>query len=308
MAVICCHVLSKQGLLFRQMRRLWTGCECALSVRFSLLGRSVQSASLSFTVFNQKMCEVSIAPSPFQIRPPVILSLWTFQVQHAERSQQFGDTGCSMPWELVEWKLWNVRNVGSDSCALILLARCKSEEAEQTLAAGILADFDCRSGDLMLSSQWIYFARRRVVDSCVAESFLQLWISCTTPPHRKTWLSILRLTSFDYIWLKSWTQSQSSHTSGIDFVREVEEHLPSQSKEHFSSQYMLHSFCLWLGVWITAEPLNCRDTKLVSQNVLDPCLPFPFQHGSGRNRSLQQSANSLPWVGNASAVRTEMSI
>lgn len=143
MAVICCHVLSKQGLLFRKMRRLWTGCECALSVRFSLLGRSVQSASPSFTVFNQKMCEVSIAPSPFQIRPPVILSLWTFRVQHAERSQQFGDTGCSMPWELVEWKLWNVRNVGRDSCALILLARCKSEEAEQTLAAGILADFYC---------------------------------------------------------------------------------------------------------------------------------------------------------------------
>ena len=149
------------------------------------------------------MCEVSIAPSPFQIRPPVILSLWTFRVQHAERSQQFGDTGCSMPWELVEWKLWNVRNVGSDSCALILLARCKSEEAEQTLAAGILADFDCRSGDLMLSSQWIYFARRRVVDSCVAESFLQLWISCTTPPHRKTWLDSLfcvwhHLTIFDW--------------------------------------------------------------------------------------------------------------
>lgn len=134
----------------------------------------------------------------------------------------------------------------------------------------------CRSGDLMLSSQWIYFASRRVVDSCVAESFLQLWISCTTPPHRKTRLSILRLTSFDYIWLKSWTQSQSSHTSGIDFVREVEEHLPSQGKEHFSSQYMLHSFCLWLGVWITAEPLNCRDTEIGQSECPTPMSAFPL--------------------------------
>lgn len=95
-----CHMLSCS---IKARTALQTNAESLNQVWVcSLLGRGVQSTSPSFTIFNQKMCEVSIAPSPFQIRPPVILSLWKFQVQHAERSQQFGDTECSMPWELVE--------------------------------------------------------------------------------------------------------------------------------------------------------------------------------------------------------------